>query len=356
MSNDRRTTECALDCAVPGLERTACRAVVVIVNFRTAELTINCLQSLTGEVEGVPGMGVVVADNASGDGFAERIESAIRAEGWSSWATVLRLGRNGGFAFGNNAAIREALKAGPAPDYFLLLNPDTIARPGAVEELVSFMDSRPEVGIAGSLLEDARGTVQQSAHRKPSPLTELESGARLRPLSRLLHGQAGCLQARDVPWPCDWVSGASMMVRREVLETAGLMDEGYFLYYDEVDLCSRARDHGWQVWSVPASRVMHLEGAVTGFRDVRTRRGRYWYDSRRRFFIKNYGIAGLLAADALWACGRLSLAVRRALHLGGSTAGDPKLFAFDLLWGDAKAILTGAAFRIRPARQERVGR
>lgn len=322
-------------------------AWIVMVNYRTADLVVDCLRSLAPQVDYLDGGRVLIADNASGDGSAEKIVAAITANDWDAWAEVLPLPRNGGFAYGNNAGIRAAMAAAYPPDYVLLLNPDTVARPGAIRALVDFMEAHPDVGIAGSLLENAAGGVDCSAHRIPSPLGELNGMARLGPLSRLLHRHAVSPPQRDEAHECDWVSGASMIVRRQVLEQIGPMDEGYFLYFEEVDFCCQARDAGWQVWYVPESRVLHLEGAATGIRDATRRRPSYWYDSRRRFFVKHHGFGGLLLADLLWAVGRLSFLLRIALGLSRQRYhADPKDFMFDLLWGDLRAVLSGRA-RVR---------
>ena len=231
-------------------------------------------------------------------------------------------------------------------DYLLLLNPDTIVHEGAIKALTAFMDAHPRVGIAGSLLENATGETECSAHRSPSPLSELEAGARFGPLTRLLARHVVSPPASTAAHECDWVSGASLLVRRRALEQIGPMDEGFFLYFEEVDFCCRAREAGWDVWFVPESRVVHLEGAATGIRAAKSRRPKYWYDSRRRFFVKHYGTAGLLAADALWAIGRLSFLVRRFLHLGGTAGNDPKWFMVDLLWGDVRATFAGKSSAI----------
>jgi hypothetical protein len=144
------------------------------------------------------------------------------------------------------------------------------------------------------------------------------------------------------------------MIRRQVLEEIGALDEGYFLYFEEADFCTRARAAGWSVWCVSRSRVVHREGAATGIRDASRRRPEYWFDSRRRYFIKHFGVAGLLAADLLWAIGRGSLAMRRMLRLGrGGEEAEPSCFARDLLWGDARWLL--AAVMPAPSRAE-VGR
>jgi len=244
-----------------------------------------------------------------------------------------------------------ALASEDRVDYVMLLNPDTIVRQGAIKALVSFLENHPRAGIAGSLLENEAGGVECSAHRTHTPWSELDAGARLGLLSRLLHRYVVSEPPAGKAHRCDWVSGASMIVRREVIEQVGLMDDGYFLYFEEVDFCRRAQQAGWECWYVPDSRVMHLEGASTGIRATATRRAGYWYDSRRRFFVKHYGISGLVAADVLWAIGRLSFLLRRSLRLGSRSGvnNDPKWFMFDLLWGDFKSLLNGHVRGIRRA-------
>lgn len=325
---------------------------IVIVNYRTADLATACLASIARQAGDIPGLRVVVADNASGDGSAEKLEQAIERWRWTDWASVLPLERNGGFAFGNNAAIRTVLASPGGFDYVMLLNPDTVCGSGAIRALVEFMDSHPQAGITGSRLENTDGAAGCSAHNAPSPLGELESSAGLGLLSRALRRYAVSPPVRQEAHECHWVSGASLMVRREVFEQVGFLDEGFFLYFEEVDFCVRARAAGWEVWFVPGSRVVHLEGASTGVHGAGRRRPGYWYDSRRRFFVKHFGVGGLVLADALWALGRVVFLLRRSLQPEALRAsGDPRRFALDLLWGDLRSILTGSAGRI-----EREGR
>lgn len=322
------------------------RTCVVVVNYRTSHLVADALHSVAAQREALGGGGAVVVDNASGDGSFEAIAAAIEREGWTDWAKLLPMERNGGFAYGNNAGIRLALTQDEAPDYLLLLNPDTVVRPGAVAALVAFMEAHPAAGVAGSRIETPGGGVDSSAHRVHSPLSELDGGARLGFLARILRDHVVSEPARDEAHPCDWVSGASLMMRRTVLEAIGPMDEGFFLYFEEADFCWRARRAGWEVWYVPESRVLHLEGAATGIRRTARRAG-YWYDSRRRFFIKHYGVSGLLLADFLWGLGRASYRLRRLLGLGARGGNhDPRWFAYDLLWGDLRALLRGRAWRL----------
>ncbi|PSO85942.1 MAG: glycosyl transferase family 2 [Cyanobacteria bacterium QH_9_48_43] len=277
--------------------------LIVILNYRTPGMTIECLRSLASEVPSLLGTRVVVSDNASGDGSVDHIQAAIESEGWGEWASLLPLEQNGGYAFGNNAAIRLALHSNNPPPYFLLLNPDTIVRPGALKALVEFMNEHPSAGIAGSRLEDPDETPQRSAFRFHTLLGELDRGLRLGVVSKLL---TKWLVAPPVPedtCPTDWVAGASMIVRREVFEQVGLMDEAYFMYYEEVDFCLRANQSGWSCWYVPQSRVIHLVGQSSGVTDTKCppqRRPQYWFDSRRRYFLKNYGWLYAALADVIW--------------------------------------------------------
>lgn len=293
---------------------------IVIVNYRSAGLTIDCLASLEPEVAAYPGpVRAVVVENASGDGSADRLAAELSRRGWSSWAELMPLDRNGGFASGNNAAIAPALGGPDRPDYVWLLNPDTVVRPGALAELVGFLEAHPAAGLAGSRLEDPDGTPQRSAFRFPCPLSELEDGLRFGPASRLLRRWivAPPVPAGPEPSPTDWVAGASLMVRRAVFEAIGLLDERYFMYFEEVDFCRRAAKAGWPCWYVPRSRVVHLVGqssGVTAKATARRRRPAYWFASRGRYFRAHFGPLGKLISDLLWAGGFGAYRLRRIVH------------------------------------------
>jgi N-acetylglucosaminyl-diphospho-decaprenol L-rhamnosyltransferase len=286
------------------------RLLVAIVNYRTAELALDCLRALAGEAAALPGLRAIVVDNASGDDSVERIHAAVSEYDWTKF---LPLADNRGFSAGNNAAIRPALAAAEPPDYVLLLNPDTVVRPGAIAELLTFMESNSHVGLAGARLEDPDGTPQRSAFRFPTVLGELENGMRLGALTRLLSRYVVAPPVCDKPGKTDWLCGACLMVRREVFDAVGLLDEGYFLYYEEVDFCRRAARAGWPCWYVPEARVVHRVGASTGWTTNR-RRPRYWFDSRRRYFRRHLGAAKTLLADALWATGYATFRLRRPLQ------------------------------------------
>jgi GT2 family glycosyltransferase len=283
---------------------------------------------------------VIVVDNNSGDGSVEQLSATIEAQGWERWVTLLPQGSNSGFAAGNNEAIRHLLSQDVPPDYVMLLNPDTVAHAGAVECLVHFLAEHPNVGIVGAQLENGNHILESSARRYPSVLSEMDNGARFGLLSSLLKKWQVALPVVDYAHRCDWVSGAAMMIRREVFEQVGLMDEGFFLYFEELDFCQRAGIAGWQVWLEPASLITHLEGQATGIQHTRNRRGKYWYDSRRQYFIKHHGVLRLMLADILWGLGRCSLLFRQLLQLGGDTTSDPLFFMRDLLLGDLQFFIS----------------
>jgi N-acetylglucosaminyl-diphospho-decaprenol L-rhamnosyltransferase len=293
------------------------RLLIVIVNYRSAALAIDCLRSLAPEVASVVGgVRVVVTDGASGDDSVERLSAAIRDNGWSAWATLTPLPRNGGFAYGNNEAIRPALASGDPPGFVLLLNPDTLVRPGALRAVLDFMHGHPQVGIVGGRLEHPDGAPQRSAFRFHSLAGELESALRLGPITRLLSRSVVAPPIPDGATETDWVSGACLMVRRAVLEQIGLLDEGYFMYFEETDLCLRARRAGWRCWYVPEARVVHLVGQSSGFTAGKARKPppRWWFDSRRRYFVKNHGRCYALLADAAYAGGFALWRLRRLLQ------------------------------------------
>jgi GT2 family glycosyltransferase len=275
------------------------KLLVVIVNYRVAALTIDCLRSIAEDIGSVPGTAVAVCENGTGDDSAERIQKAILENHWDSWCTLTAIHPNLGFTGGNNAILRPAFQSADPPQYALLLNADTIVRPGAFKALVDFMDQHPKVGIAGSRLEDPDGTPQRSAFRFHSPLSEFEGSLKLGMVSRLLEPWTSAPPAKDQACETDWVSGASIMIRREVFAAIGFLDEGYYTYFDDIDICFNAHKAGWRIWYVPTSRVVHLVGQTTGVGNKdRKRQPPYLLEARRRYFLKNHGPAYAALADA----------------------------------------------------------
>jgi N-acetylglucosaminyl-diphospho-decaprenol L-rhamnosyltransferase len=292
---------------------------VVIVTYKCAALTIESLRSVAAQ-RAVAGFHIraVVVDNASGDTPA--IAAAIESNDWRSWVTLVTAEKNGGFAYGNNLGIARA-RAERVPSYIYLLNPDAQVRPGAIATLARFLESHPEVGIAGSSFEDLDGSDWPIAFHFPSLMSEMLHGMELGPLMRLFERWMVAQHMSKVPQSIDWICGASMLIRPAVLESIGGMDENYFLYFEETDFCYRAKKAGFATWYVPESRVMHIRGQSTAVTDLTTgpkRLPAYWFESRRRYFAMTYGIGHAMRIDlvAFLACslGMVKRAVLGRLH------------------------------------------
>ncbi|MDP6761659.1 MAG: glycosyltransferase family 2 protein [Planctomycetota bacterium] len=268
------------------------KLLVVVLNYRTAELAIDCLRSLEGEIAAVGDARVVVVDNASGDGSVERIAAVIEAEGWDGWCELRPQETNGGFAAGNNRAIAPALAGSDPPRFVHLLNSDTAVRPGALATLLEFLEARPRVGLAGSRLDGEDGEQQHSRYRFPTARGEFAQGTSLRVVHSLFERHVVAPPLTDEAHEIDWVAFASVMIRTEVFADVGLLDEGYFMYFEDTDFALQARRAGWTCWYVPASRVMHLVGrssGVTVLGERPARRPRYWFDAHARYHRKNRG-------------------------------------------------------------------
>jgi N-acetylglucosaminyl-diphospho-decaprenol L-rhamnosyltransferase len=289
--------------------RSPVRTLIVIVNYRTPDLTVGALESLADQV-GPLDARVVVVDGCSGDGSAERLRGEVAQRSWGNWVSVVPLTVNKGFAYGNNAAIGPALRERTPPEYILLLNPDTVVRPGGLGAMLAFMQGNPRAGIVGPRLEEADGTAQRSAFRFHSALGEFENAVRFGPASAILKPWVVAPPVRSEPHRADWVSGACMLVRTKVFEQIGLLDDKYFMYFEETDFCLRARRRGWECWHVPRARVVHLVSQASGGKPLPV----YWYESRRRYFVKNKGRVRAAVADAAWAIGHLLWRLRRAVQ------------------------------------------
>lgn len=223
---------------------------VVLVSFNTRDLLRECLHTVYAQT-GVT-TEVIVVDNASHDGSA-----AMVCEDFPE-AHLIASELNLGFAAANNRAMERA-----SGRYTVLLNTDAFLRPGDLARAVRKMDANPKAGLAGARLVGRDGCWQPSARQFPSLTNDLLA---LTGLSAKM-GKSRFFGKADRTWAdpevsatVDWVPGAFAIIRREVLESVGLFDERFFLYYEEVDLCRRIADAGWQVWYWPELVVVHLGG------------------------------------------------------------------------------------------------
>ncbi|MCH8806571.1 MAG: glycosyltransferase family 2 protein [Planctomycetes bacterium] len=328
------------------------KLLVVIVNYKVTDLTVDCLVSLAPEIAAQPGTHVALCENGTGPEAVQQFRAAIEQNGWFDWVTLTAIHPNRGFTGGNNVILREALARADAPPYFLLLNADTIVRPGALRALVDFMDNHPQAGIAGSRLESLEGVPRSTAFRFFSIASELDHGLRLGIVSRLLRRWQTTGPLPVVPTPSDWTSGAALLVRREVFEQVGLLDEDLYTYFDDIDLCLRARRAGWLTWLVPDSRVVHLTGRSTGVAvsdERQQRRPAYWFQARRRFWLKNHGPWRTLMADTAWITGFALWRLRRLIQRKPDS--DPPMMLVDSI--RHSVFLTG--FKLQPVRNPALG-
>ena len=293
------------------------KLLIVIVSYRAVELTIDCLRSLSREIHSVPGTRVAVCENGTGGNAARRLADAIKAAGWGDWVSLTTTHPNRGFAAGNNAILRDAMEWDNPPEYFLLLNADTIVRPRALSVLLDAAERNPNAGIISSRQEWPDGTPQVCCFRHISVLGELVRAAQIGSITRLLKGCEVPLPPPDHPIEPDWTCFACALIRRAVVEQVGLLDEGFYLYFDDPDYCRRAGKAGWRVLHWPEARVVHLVGQsnpVESLAAQQRRRPRYYYASRARYFAKSYGPAGPLLANIMWAAGRIASLVPELLR------------------------------------------
>lgn len=294
-----------------------CRTAIVIVNWNTRALLLECLESVRRFASGAE---VWVVDNASHDGSAEAVRERFPE------VRLLANAENVGFARANNQAIRAI----DAP-YVWLLNSDTVLREGALAALEAVLNAQPRVAAVGSGLLNPDGSPQACSFAFPTPLSSAAEWLLLpRPLARM-RDRLFRLAPRRTAGPTDWVLGASMLVRRAAIDAVGLLDEGYFIYSEELDWCHRFADAGYAVHLAPESGVVHHGGAST--RQMPERMLIELFRSRARYF----GLRRSPRAEARF---------RRLLALGARW----NAFYLRLRGAPAERIrLQGAIARLEPA-------
>lgn len=252
---------------------------IILVSWNTRQLLADCLDSVYAYPPN-DSFEVLVVDNASGDGSAAMVRERFPQ------ARLIESEKNVGFAQGNNLAV--PLCSG---EYVLLLNPDTVVKPQALDALVQFMDAHSEAGAAGSRLLNPDETLQPSCHPAPTLARELW---RLFHLDRIRPFGAYHMHRWDMNQPreVDVIQGASFIVRKAILDKIGFLDGRYFMYSEEVDLCYRLQKAGWKLYYVPASRVIHYGGQSTKL--VAADMFLQLYLGKLMYFRKHYGrLAGI---------------------------------------------------------------
>jgi len=282
---------------------------VVIINYKTPEMLIDCLESLLPEMQGINAK-IVVVDNFSQDDSLLLIQQWIDDQAVGDLVMLIASADNSGFSGGNNTGI-SAVNA----DYYLLLNSDTLVRQGAVALMLGAAVEDLEAGLISPRLEWPDARPQESCFRFHTPVSQLIGSANTGLITRLL-------KKYNVPYTVsnqrgfyDWTSFACVLVRAEVFKDVGLMDDGYFMYFEDVAFAYHAQQVGWKVLNVPGAHVVHLRGGSSPLKSqakLRKRLPRYFYESRTRFFYQVYGWFGLLLANMFWTLG-YGIALLRSL-------------------------------------------
>lgn len=284
---------------------------ILIVSWNTCDLLKGCLSSTcTHPPPG--GYEIIVVDNASTDGSSQMVQGEFPQ------VRLIENRENLGFARASNQALAQA-----AGEYLLLLNPDTRVQTGSLSTLLAFMEGHPQAGAAGPRLLNPDDWLQPSCSPEPTLLRELW---RLFHLDVLWPYALYPMHTWDPldPRPVDVIQGACLMLRREALNQVGILDEAYFIYSEEVDLCYRLRKNGWQLYWVPQAQVIHYGGQST--QQVSAEMFLLLYQSKLQYFRKHHGrLAGLAYKMILLAASLTRLGVsplawlehlpRRAQHL-----------------------------------------
>lgn len=282
--------------------------VISIINYRTAELTIGCVQSVLDNLPGIDGH-VTIVDNNSGDGSARVIADWIATLPADTPVSLIPSDTNTGFSGGHNLSL-----AAHRANYYLVLNSDAVLQPGCLSALMEATKTDPNMGFFAPRLEYDDGNRQTSCFRFPTPFSEVIRGACSGPVTRMLKRYDIPLDMPPAPDQIDWASFACILLNGRMVDAIGPLDEGYFLYFEDIEYCWRARKAGWHIQYVPAARAVHFRGGSgpvqQGVRE-KARLPAYYYASRTRFFYQAYARSGLFAANGCWLLGRSFANLRR---------------------------------------------
>lgn len=287
--------------------------LVSIINYKTADLTIACLDSVRTAL-GSRTAEVVVVDNASGDGSIEAIEAWL-AKTADPRFSLIRSDTNSGFSGGHNQGIAHNRQA----DFYLILNSDALLRPEFFDHCLEAAEAHPRAGMIAPRLEWEDGTVQQSCFRFPGLTSELMRGAQTGFVTRLVRHRVVALELPPDPDQIEWASFACILLRGEMVRAIGAMDEGYFLYFEDSEYALRATRAGWGVVHAPEARAVHFRGGSGPVKKIQAAKKRlpgYYWRSRTRFLRQSYGVLGPLMGNLAWMLGRFIAQFRRLAGRG----------------------------------------
>lgn len=254
---------------------------IVIVNWNVCDLLRRCLLSLDRQganSSATLSTEVIVADCASSDGSVEMVRREFPR------VRLFASDENLGYARGNNLGMAETRGR-----YALLLNPDTELVGDALATMVRYMDEHPAVGVLGPALRYPDGALQSSRRRFPTLATAFCESTLLHqwfPNNRVARRYHLADRPADLPQPVDWLVGAALMIRREAWQRVGPLDEGFFMYFEELDWCRRCRAAGWEIHYLPGAEIIHYEGKSS--EQVATARTIRFQRSKLRYYRKYY--------------------------------------------------------------------
>ena len=311
--------------------------LVILLNYKTPEMTVKSLRAAMAAMEDLPGE-IVVVDNASGDGSFEHIQNAAKQAGWlhNDRVRVIQSPVNGGFGAGMNVGMASGLSNGARPAFYYLLNSDAFANEDTIANLRDFLLKNPRAGLAGSYVHGTDDTPHCTAFRFPSIAAEFEGAAHTGIVSRLLAKARVPMDLPTTAAQVDWTAGASLMIRSDVIQDVGPFDERFFLYFEETELCHRAACAGWTTYYVPDSTIAHVGSASTGMKKW-NRTPSYWFDSRWYYFSKVHGRPYAIAATFALLAGKALYGLRRVIQTKPQM--DPNGFTRDL-WSHMRRQLT----------------
>ncbi len=306
--------------------------LTIVLNYKTPEMTLRAAAAAVRAMDDIAGR-LIIVDNDSRDGSFEALVAGVAAHGWDR-VRVVQSGHNGGFGAGNNFGIQCGLRDSEPPDYVYILNSDAFPDTNAIKVLLAHMETTPGTGLCGSYIHGEDDDWHCTVFRFPTIWSELEGAASTGPITRLFKRYVIPQPLPDGPKVVDWLAGASMMMRYKTLAQIGLFDETFFLYFEETDLCRRAKLAGWPTVYLPDSRVMHIGSVSTGMKTLQRKPG-YWFDSRLHYFTKNHGAAYAAAATIAHLAGGLVWRARRLVQ--HKPQNDPDHFLRDLMVHDLGA-------------------
>lgn len=268
---------------------------IIIVNYKTEELTINCLDSVYESYLQRMDYEVIVVDNASDDGSIEAVERRFPQ------AVVVKNEENLGFSKANNIGIRKS-----KGDYVLLLNSDTLVESDTIQKSLDFMQDRPQVGVLGCKVVLENGELDVACKRSfPTPANGFYHALKLDkrfPKSRRFGEYNLTFVNPDTTCSVDCVMGAYMLVSRKAIDKVGLLDEDYFMYGEDIDWCYRIKQAGFQIIYYPKVRIFHYKKA-SGIGKRNPKVIEAFYDSMIIFYKKHY-------------CGKYNSVIKGCVFMG----------------------------------------